>query len=90
MRYRLHSFDEPANQRIGSDRETRTGHWSYRRVIDRDLFAPQPTVDTRYRHDVSIVNWGLNDYSFASLIDVETATAQQHVARAKCQSLTLR
>ena len=87
--YRLLSFDEPANQRIGFDPERRTGYWSYRRVIDRDLFTPQPTGDARYQHDVSIVNWGLNDYSFGSLIDVDTATAQQHVARAKMQSRSL-
>ena len=87
--YRLLSFDEPANQRIGFDPERRTGYWSYRRVIDRDLFALQPADDARYRHDVSIVNWGLNDYSFGSLIDVSAATAQQHVARAKAQSMSL-
>ena len=87
--YRLLSFDEPANQRIGFDPERRTGYWSYRRVIDRDLFVPSPTDDARYRHDVSIVNWGQNDYSFGSLIDVSTATAQQHIARAKAQSLSL-
>lgn len=87
--YRLLSFDEPANQRIGFDPEKRTGYWSYRRVIDRDLFAPQSTDDARYRRDVSIVNWGLNDYSFGSLIDVSAATAQQHVARAKQQGLSL-
>lgn len=87
--YRLLSFDEPANRRIGFDPERRTGYWSYRRVIDRDLFAPQPTVDARYRHDVSIINWGLNDYSFGSLIDVAPATAQQQIARAKEQGLAL-
>ncbi len=87
--YRLLSFDEPANQRIGFDPEQRTGYWSYRRVIDRDLFAPPPADDARYRHDVSIVNWGQNDYSFGSLIDVSTATAQQHMSRAKAQSLSL-
>lgn len=58
MTYRLLSFDEPANQRIRFDPERRTGYWSYRRVVDRDLFVPQPTDDARYRHDVSIVNWG--------------------------------
>jgi len=87
--YRLLSFDEPANQRIGFDPERRTGYWSYRRVIDRDLFVPPSTDNARYRHDVSIVNWGQNDYSFGSLIDVSTATAQQHLLRAKAQSLSL-
>ncbi len=87
--YRLLSFDEPANRRIGFDPERRTGYWSYRRVIDRDLFVPQPADDARYRHDVSIVNWGQNDYSFGSLFDVSTATAQQHMARAKAQSMSL-
>lgn len=52
-------------------------------MIDRDLFAPQPTVDARYRYDVGIVDWGLNDDSFGSFIDVETATARQYVAHAK-------
>lgn len=57
-------------------------------MIDRDLFAPQPTVDARYRYDVGIVDWGLNDDSFGSFIDVETATARQYVAHAKSLSLS--
>ncbi|MDQ8172986.1 MAG: FAD-dependent oxidoreductase [Gemmatimonadota bacterium] len=87
--YRLLSFDEPANARIGFDPVARTGYWSYRRVIDRDLFVRDGNPSGRYAHDVTIVNWGLNDYSFGSLIDVSEAEAQAHIARATEQGRSL-
>ena len=87
--YRLLSFDEPANARIGFNPEARTGFWSYRRVIDRDLFTPSTETRGPYSDDVTIVNWAQNDYSFGSLIDVPDDTSQQHVARAKAQGLSL-
>ncbi len=82
--YRLFSFDEPANKRIGFSPEARNGYWSYRRVLDRDLFAPGA-----FASDVTIVNWGHNDYAFGTLIDVSEATAAHHVAQAKDLSRSL-
>lgn len=81
---RLLSFDDPGSARIGFDPVARKGFWSYRRVIDRDLFAPGT-----YASDITIVNWGQNDYSFGSLIDVPEGTAALHLARAKQLSLSL-
>ena len=82
--YPLLSFEDPANKRIGFDPEARTGYWSYRRVIDRDLFRPGTQ-----RSDVTLVNWGLNDYAFGSLCDVSEATAAQHIVRATSLSRSL-
>jgi hypothetical protein len=82
--YRQLSFDEPANKRIGFSPEARNGYWSYRRILDRDLFTPGA-----FASDVTIVNWGQNDYSFGSLIDVSEATVADHLARAKLLSLSL-
>lgn len=83
-RYRRVSFEDADSQRIGFDPVARKGLWTYRRIIDRDLFVPGT-----YPGDVTIVNWSQNDYSFGSLIDVGVATAAQHVARAKQLSLSL-
>lgn len=83
-RYHLVSFEDADSQRIGFDPERRRGLWTYRRIIDRDLFVPGT-----YPGDVAIVNWAQNDYSFGSLIDVGAETAAQHVARAKELSLSL-
>ena len=82
--YRLLSFDEPANKRIGFDPDSRNGYWSYRRIIDRDLFMPGT-----YTSDVTLVNWAQNDYSFGSLCDVSESIASGHIAGAKQQSLSL-
>jgi hypothetical protein len=42
-----------------------------------------------YRSDVTLVNWGMNDYSFGTLCDVSAATAATHIARAKSLSRSL-
>ncbi len=84
QQYRLLSFDEPASKRIGFDPIARNGFWSYRRVIDRDLFSPGT-----YASDITIVNWAQNDYSFGSLCEVSDAVAAAHIARAKSLSLSL-
>jgi len=83
-RYRLVSFDDADSQRLGFDPVSRRGLWTYRRIIDRDVFAPGT-----YAGDVTIVNWAQNDYSFGSLIDVSAETAAHHLARAKQLSLSL-
>ena len=87
--YRLLSFDEPANARIGFNPDARSGYWSYRRIVDRDLFTPSAATRGPYSNDVTIVNWAQNDYSFGSLVDVPDATARRHIARAKAQGLSL-
>jgi hypothetical protein len=81
---RLLSFDDPGSKRIGFDANKRTGFWSYRRIIDRELFAPGT-----YESDVTIVNWGQNDYSFGPLCDVPGADAAHHVARARSLTRSL-
>ncbi len=83
-RYRLLSLDDPDSKRIGFDPDTRKGYWSYRRVIDRDLFIPGSIAS-----DITIVNQAQNDYSFGSLCDVDATTAARHITRAKQQSLSL-
>jgi hypothetical protein len=80
----LLSFDEPANKRIGFDPVARTGYWSYRRIIDRTLFAPG-----RYDSDITLVNWWQNDYSFGPLVGVSPDEAQRHRQAAESLSLCL-
>ena len=82
--YRMLSFDDPDSKRIGFDPDARTGFWSYRRILDRDLFAPGP-----YRSDVTLVNWAQNDYSFGSLCGTDTTESANQITRAKQLSLSL-
>ena len=81
---RLLSFDDDDSRRIGFDPVLRKGYFTYRRIADRDLFAPGT-----YRGDVTMVNWAHNDYAFGAICDVSAATAARHIARAKQQSLSL-
>ncbi len=81
---RLISLDDAASRRLGFDPLARKGYWSYRRIIDPDQFAPGT-----YANDVTIVNWAQNDYTLGSICDVPSAVAEQHIARAKQQSLSL-
>jgi hypothetical protein len=82
--YRFLSFDERDSKKIGFDPEARKGFWTYRRVADRDLFAPG-----FYRGDLTLVNWPQNDYSFGLICDVSDAEAKKHLDRAKQLSLSL-
>lgn len=75
--WRLLSFDEPANQRIGFDPVARTGYWSYRRILDHTLFTPGT-----HPGDVTLVNWWQNDYSMGPLVGVSAAEAAAHVRAA--------
>jgi hypothetical protein len=81
---RLLSFDDPTSKRLGFDAIKRTGYWSYRRIIDRDLFAPGT-----HASDVTIINWAQNDYSFGSLCDVPRAEAERHEQRARSLTTAL-
>lgn len=83
-RQRLLSFEDADSKRIGFDPVTRKGYWTYRRVLDRDLFMPGA-----FASDVTIVNWAHNDYSFGTLCDVDAQTAARHIDRAKQLSLSL-
>jgi hypothetical protein len=84
LRHPLVGLEDPDSRRLGFDPERRTGLWTYRRILDRDLFTPGA-----YRGDVSIINWAQNDYSFGSLLDVGADEAARNVARAKQLSLSL-
>ena len=83
-RYRFLSFDEADSKKIGFDPVARKGFWTYRRIADRDLFAPGA-----YRGDLTVVNWPQNDYSFGLICDVSEAIAKRHLDRAKQLSLSL-
>lgn len=82
--WRLLSFDEPANQRIGFDPIARTGYWSYRRIIDHTLFTPGT-----HPGDVTLVNWWQNDYSMGPLVGVSPDEAASHVLAAGALSRCL-
>jgi hypothetical protein len=82
--YRILNFDEHDSKKIGFDPVARTGFFSYRRIADRDLFAPG-----FYRGDMTIVNWPQNDFSFGLICDVSEAEAKKQIERAKQLSLSL-
>lgn len=82
--YRFLSFDENDSKKIGFNPDARKGFWTYRRIADRDLFAPG-----FYRGDLTIVNWPQNDYSFGLICDVSEAEAKKQLERAKQLSLSL-
>jgi hypothetical protein len=82
--YRFLSFEEKDSHKIGFDPETRKGFWTYRRIADRDLFAPG-----FYHSDVTIVNWPQNDFPFGLICDVTEAEAKKQLDRAKQLSLSL-
>jgi hypothetical protein len=82
--YHLLNLEERDSKRIGFDPQARTGFWSYRRIADRDLFAPG-----FYRGDLTIVNWPQNDYSFGRICDVSEAEVNSNLEHAKQLSLSL-
>jgi hypothetical protein len=56
--------------------------WTYRRIADRENFAPGT-----YPGSISLVNWPQNDYWLGNLFD--TPDAAKHLARGKQLSLSL-
>jgi hypothetical protein len=58
--------------------------WTYRRVIDAKIFAPGSAIG-----DISLINWGQNDYHLGPLYGVPADEAARHSAMAKQQSLSL-
>lgn len=58
--------------------------WTYRRLIDRSLFAPG-TFDG----ELTLVNWPQNDYYLGSIYEVDDAESKKHHDQAKQLSLSL-
>jgi hypothetical protein len=83
-RHPLLTFDSPDTRKHGFDPDARTGFWTYRRIADRDLFAPG-----FYPGDITIVNWPQNDYAFGLICEVSPDEAARHLERGKQLSLSL-
>ncbi len=59
--------------------------WLYRRLLSRDNFAASPSA----AHEVTLVNWPMNDYWEGNLIDVPLAQSQQALDESRQLSLSL-
>jgi hypothetical protein len=59
------------------------GLWTYRRILDRDNFAPP------FPSDICLVNWPQTDYLLGDLCTGNEAEQAQHLAAAREQSLSL-
>lgn len=62
----------------------RMNWWNYRKIIDRNTFEPG-----FFKGDLSVVNWPQNDYLLGRIVDVDEATFQRNIDRAKQLSLSL-
>jgi hypothetical protein len=82
--YHLLNFEEADSKKNGFDPAERKGFWTYRRIADRDLFAPG-----FYRGDLTVVNWPQNDYSFGVICDAGEADVKKHLDRARQLSLSV-
>ncbi len=58
--------------------------WLYRRIIDRDNFAPGT-----YTSDLSLINWPQNDFMLGNITDVPANVRKQNLYQAKQLSLSL-
>jgi hypothetical protein len=58
--------------------------WTYRRIIDRSLFA-----EGLYQSDITLVNWSQNDYFLGPVYGVPEEERQQHLKGARQLSLSL-
>jgi hypothetical protein len=58
--------------------------WLFRRLIARLNFVPGT-----YRSDISLINWGMNDYFDAPIIEVAPDEAQRNLDAARQLSLSL-
>lgn len=59
------------------------GLWTYRRILDRENFAPP------FASDICLVNWPQTDYLLGDLCTSAAAEQAQHLAAARQQSLSL-
>jgi hypothetical protein len=58
--------------------------WTYRRIIDRSLFAPD-----LFASDITLINWAQNDYYLGPIYEVSEEERELHLAGARQQSLSL-
>jgi DNA-binding LacI/PurR family transcriptional regulator len=58
--------------------------WTFRRILARNLHLPGS-----FASDLTLVNWPMNDYWLGPLIEVDQATASDHLSDAKQLSLSL-
>jgi hypothetical protein len=58
--------------------------WTYRRIVDRSLFA-----DGWYLSDITLVNWSQNDYLLGPVYEVPEAERNRHLEGARQLSLSL-
>jgi len=75
---------EPRYFSMFPDEEGKQSLWTYRRVLDKSLFAPGA-----FPSDVSLINWPMNDYIGGNIIDKPEDVVQKHLDAAKRQSLSL-
>ncbi|MEF2245957.1 FAD-dependent oxidoreductase [Paenibacillus sp. IITD108] len=57
--------------------------WTYRRIIDKDLFAGL------YESDITLINWAQNDYFLGPIYEVSQEEREKHLHGAKQLSLSL-
>src|SRR5262249_23502287 len=62
----------------GQGWKDRPNLWTYRRIADRENFAPNT-----YPGDICLVNWPQNDYWLGNLYEVPYLEAAGHLERAK-------
>ncbi|WP_274650319.1 FAD-dependent oxidoreductase [Paenibacillus humicola] len=58
--------------------------WTYRRIVDRSLFA-----EGLYDSDITLVNWSQNDYFLGPVYGVSEDERKRHLAGARQLSLSL-
>lgn len=58
--------------------------WTYRRIIDRTLFAGD-----LFHSDITLINWSQNDYFLGSIYEVSEQERQKHLEGARQLSFSL-
>ncbi|WP_199620311.1 FAD-dependent oxidoreductase [Paenibacillus alkalitolerans] len=59
-------------------------YWTYRRIIDRSLFA-----NGLFESDITLINWSLNDYFLGPIYEVPEEEREKHLKGARQLSLSL-
>ena len=85
----LYSGSTDGKPRLGFDpRQAKSEYgpnlWTYRRAVDKDLFVPGSGVA-----DISLINWGQNDYHLGPIHAVPADQVERNLARGKQLSLSL-
>ena len=83
------SADKDGKPKLGFDptkekSEYGANLWTYRRALDTRIFEPGHKLT-----DVSLINWGQNDYHRGPVVGVSDEEAAKNSAAAKSQSLSL-